>query len=248
VSIIGSSQNGWRRFPIIVKSCPWFEEACAVDISKYICFLTGDITQKPSLLTAMLAVNYRGGELGTLLLFLDPMTIIYPQVGVPKWWLYTNSLPNAHHPMHVHEGAFLLHHPTFRFYSNSTVSGLPSRRWENGQKDITRMAYYQYSNNASTTRRSFSIKASFMYHCHILVHKDNDMMRLFCVTHERGALPNAYKIHGFDHYCTVDVDSHQSTSSAYCRLYCTMLTAVALCSRNGFAIEKLPHNNNTRYG
>jgi hypothetical protein len=51
------------------------------------------------------------------------------------------------------------------------------------------------------------------------------MMRPFCVTPQSGELPNACKIHGFDH-CSFDAT--QSTSYAYRRLYSTVLAAAAL--------------------
>jgi FtsP/CotA-like multicopper oxidase with cupredoxin domain len=70
------------------------EEACGVDISEYASSQV--VSQKPNSITASFATNYRLGELGVPYGYNDPMTI-YPQVGVPEWWMYTNL--SGCHPM-----------------------------------------------------------------------------------------------------------------------------------------------------
>ena len=200
------------------------KEACGVDISDYASSQV--VTQKPEPISAQLAVIYLLGELGVPRHYVSPITI-YPRIGEPEWWLYENLSPNAH-PMHVHEGAFLLNNRTFSLPNNLTISGLPPRGWENGPKDT--IMVYQYSN--ASTKKVFFSPGLFMYHCHILTHEDRDMMRPFCVTSASGELTKACKLHGYDH-CTFpprhDSPSESpSTTSSTHQLYSTPIVAAAV--------------------
>ena len=105
-----------------------------------------------------------------------------PNVGDTEVWEFYNTTADAH-PMHVHEIAFelvnrqaleldpLTGEPVQPF----VLSGAPRppEAWESGLKDTV----ISYPGEVTRIRGQFKVPGQFVWHCHIVEHEDNEMMR-----------------------------------------------------------------------
>jgi spore coat protein A len=109
----------------------------------------------------------------------DPVTE-NPAVGATEVWEFYNATADAH-PMHIHEVLFEVvdRQPIFVDESNGTVevdSGsdpTPPEPWEQGYKDTV----IAYPGQVTRVRARFDTPGQFTWHCHIVEHEDNEMMR-----------------------------------------------------------------------
>jgi FtsP/CotA-like multicopper oxidase with cupredoxin domain len=112
---------------------------------------------------------------------MDPVTE-NPTVGATEIWEFYNATADAH-PMHIHEVAFEVvnRQPIYVDEANQTVMVVPGSEttspepWETGFKD-TVMAF---PGQVTRVRAQFSTPGQFAWHCHIVEHEDNEMMRPF---------------------------------------------------------------------
>jgi FtsP/CotA-like multicopper oxidase with cupredoxin domain len=103
-----------------------------------------------------------------------------PAVGDVEVWEFYNGTGDAH-PMHVHEVLFEVVNRqsivvdeaarTFRIEPGSTPS--PPEPWERGWKDTV----IAYPGQVTRVRVRFETAGQFVWHCHIVEHEDNEMMR-----------------------------------------------------------------------
>jgi spore coat protein A, manganese oxidase len=109
----------------------------------------------------------------------DPITE-NPAVGATEVWEFYNATVDAH-PMHIHEVLFQVvnRQPVFVDEANKTfrvVPGsvpLPPEPWENGWKDTV----IALPGQVTRVRAQFTTAGQFVWHCHIVEHEDNEMMR-----------------------------------------------------------------------
>ena len=97
-----------------------------------------------------------------------------PKLGEVEEWQIYNFTEDAH-PVH-------LHLVRFEVMSRTLVDGSPSPNgsrhpWEQGRKDVV----IAYPGEITTVRAKFDIDGLYMWHCHILEHEDNEMMRPYVV-------------------------------------------------------------------
>jgi bilirubin oxidase len=95
-----------------------------------------------------------------------------PGIGDVEEWELHNTTMDAH-PMHVHQ-------VQFEVVSRRPMGGGPSRPpepTETGFKDTV----IAYPGEVTTVRARFDIPGRFVWHCHIVEHEDNEMMRPFDV-------------------------------------------------------------------
>jgi len=97
-----------------------------------------------------------------------------PKLGEVEEWQIYNFTEDAH-PVH-------LHLVRFEVVSRTLLDGSPgpngSRHpWERGRKDVV----IAYPGEITTVRAKFDIDGLYMWHCHILEHEDNEMMRPYVV-------------------------------------------------------------------
>jgi spore coat protein A, manganese oxidase len=125
---------------------------------------------------ALLGIVGAGGTL-TPLLWMDPVTE-NPAVGAVEIWELYNTTGDAH-PMHVHEVKFQLidRQPIAVDEGAGTleVNG-PARvpeAWELGFKDTVTA----YPAEVTRIRAQFVNPGQYVWHCHIVEHEDNEMMR-----------------------------------------------------------------------
>ena len=109
----------------------------------------------------------------------DPVTE-NPAVGATETWEIYNATPDAH-PIHIHEVAFEVvnrqdivvdeTNESVQVKPGSTPQ--PREPWETGRKDTVTA----YPGQVTRVRISFATPGQFVWHCHIVEHEDNEMMR-----------------------------------------------------------------------
>jgi len=105
-----------------------------------------------------------------------------PAVGATEIWEIYNSTGDAH-PMHIHEIVFEVVNRQDIFVNEETqqvqvVPGSvpePPESWETGFKDTVTALPGQ----VTRVKAQFNTPGQFVWHCHIVEHEDNEMMRPF---------------------------------------------------------------------
>lgn len=100
----------------------------------------------------------------------DPVTE-NPAVGATEIWEIHNFTKDAH-PIHIHETQFQL---LDRLRADRTVR--PAEPWERGFKDTV----VAYPGVATRLKATFDRPGRYVWHCHMLEHEDNEMMRPYDV-------------------------------------------------------------------
>jgi FtsP/CotA-like multicopper oxidase with cupredoxin domain len=122
----------------------------------------------------------------------DPVTE-NPAVGATEIWEFYNTTGDAH-PMHVHEVVFevvnreglvldLNGDPLQPLQLDGNIT-LPEL-WETGFKDTVTA----YPGQVTRVRAQFLTPGQFVWHCHIVEHEDNEMMRPFRIGPEQPGQP-----------------------------------------------------------
>jgi FtsP/CotA-like multicopper oxidase with cupredoxin domain len=94
-----------------------------------------------------------------------------PAVGATEEWEIFNFTADAH-PIHIHM-------VMFQVVNRQVIGGavrLPEV-WETGFKDTV----VSYPGEITRVKAVYDIPGLFVWHCHILSHEDNEMMRPYCV-------------------------------------------------------------------
>ena len=94
-------------------------------------------------------------------------------MGATEDWVISNFTEDAH-PIH-------LHLVKFKVIGREAIDGGPTDinvlPFENGFKDVV----IAYPGEVTRIRARFDNPGLYVWHCHILEHEDNEMMRPFCV-------------------------------------------------------------------
>ncbi len=127
-------------------------------------------------------------------LWMDPVTE-NPQLGDTEVWEIYNTTADAH-PMHIHELAFEVvdreglllggedgDQVVQPFQLDGDAS--PPRPWETGVKDTVVALPAQ----VTRIRARFETPGQYVWHCHIVEHEDNEMMRPFRIGSEQPGQP-----------------------------------------------------------
>jgi spore coat protein A, manganese oxidase len=107
-----------------------------------------------------------------------------PQIGATEVWEFYNATADAH-PMHIHEVVFeVVNRQAIRVDEENervAVDGdsppTPPEPWETGFKDTV----IAYPGQVTRVRARFTTAGQFVWHCHIVEHEDNEMMRPYRV-------------------------------------------------------------------
>ncbi|MGZ5413326.1 MAG: multicopper oxidase domain-containing protein, partial [Solirubrobacterales bacterium] len=124
-------------------------------------------------------------------LWMDPVTE-NPAVGASELWEMYNTTADAH-PMHVHEVAFEVVNRQDIVVDEGTetvqVTGSPTtpEPWESGFKDTI----VAYPGQVTRVRAKFDTPGQFVWHCHIVEHEDNEMMRPYRIGPVQPGQPGA---------------------------------------------------------
>jgi spore coat protein A, manganese oxidase len=111
--------------------------------------------------------------------WMDPVTE-NPNVGDTEVWEFYNTTGDAH-PMHIHEIAFEVVEREGLTLDGEDVKTpvetdgviTPPEPWESGFKDTV----IAYPGQVTRVRARFDTPGQFVWHCHIVEHEDNEMMR-----------------------------------------------------------------------
>ena len=118
------------------------------------------------------------GLVPTARLWMDPITE-NPAPGSTEIWEIYNRTADAH-PIHVHDVMFevvnrqKIHPSTSQPITGSTAPPEPNER---GRKDTV----VSYPGEVTRVRITFGAPGRFAWHCHIVEHEDNEMMRPFVI-------------------------------------------------------------------
>jgi FtsP/CotA-like multicopper oxidase with cupredoxin domain len=124
--------------------------------------------------------------------WMDPVTE-NPALGATEMWEFYNTTGDAH-PMHVHEVVFeVVNREGLVMDANGDVvepiqlDGVvtPPEPWETGFKDTVTA----YPGQVTRVRAQFNTPGQFVWHCHIVEHEDNEMMRPFRIGPEQLGQP-----------------------------------------------------------
>src|SRR6266540_1865222 len=100
----------------------------------------------------------------------DPVTE-HPALGATEVWEFHNTTEDAH-PIHIHEVQFqVVNREPFGRRAR------PPESWESGLKDTV----IAYPWELTRVRSPFDRPGRFVWHCHIVEHEDNEMMRPYDV-------------------------------------------------------------------
>ena len=101
----------------------------------------------------------------------DPITENPAFNSIERWEMY-NFTADAH-PIHIHE-------VQFQVVNRQPIEGGPARApetWENGFKDTV----IAYPGEITRIRALFDLAGLYVWHCHIVEHEDNEMMRPYFI-------------------------------------------------------------------
>jgi FtsP/CotA-like multicopper oxidase with cupredoxin domain len=110
-------------------------------------------------------------------LWMDPVTE-NPAVGSTEVWEFYNATADAH-PIHIHESVFqVVNRQDIAVDEEAAtvrLTGSPAapQAWETGFKDTVTA----YPGQVTRVRIQFNQPGQFVWHCHIVEHEDNEMMR-----------------------------------------------------------------------
>jgi FtsP/CotA-like multicopper oxidase with cupredoxin domain len=121
-----------------------------------------------------------------------------PAIGATEVWEFYNGTADAH-PMHIHEVLFQVvdRQAIFVDEANNTFQVVPGsvpqppEPWENGFKDTV----IAYPGQVTRVRAQFNTPGQFVWHCHIVEHEDNEMMRPYRIGPEQPGQPMPHQ-HG----------------------------------------------------
>jgi FtsP/CotA-like multicopper oxidase with cupredoxin domain len=123
----------------------------------------------------------------------DPVTE-NPNVGDTEVWEFYNLTADAH-PMHIHEVTFeVLNRERLEVHDGETVVPVqltgdvrPPEEWESGFKDTV----IAHPGEVTRLRAQFNTPGQFVWHCHIVEHEDNEMMRPFRIGEVQPGQPDS---------------------------------------------------------
>jgi bilirubin oxidase len=119
---------------------------------------------------------------GKSLLWMDEVTE-NPMVGDTEVWEIHNFTEDAH-PIHVHEVFFEVFNR-----EGDEGSVRDPEPWETGWKDTV----IAYPREITRIKTKFNTPGRYVWHCHIVEHEDNEMMRPYDVRPNRIYMPFAAK-------------------------------------------------------
>ena len=164
--------------------------------------LPAPVTTRPLALMEMMSMYHDGPSeamLGTVTdgvpehkMWMEPVTES-PNVGDTEVWEFYNTTADAH-PMHVHEVVFEVVNREALVLDEFGEVAIPIQlagevrppeAWESGFKDTV----IAYPGEVTRIRAQFINPGQFVWHCHIVEHEDNEMMRPFRVGPEQPGQP-----------------------------------------------------------
>jgi FtsP/CotA-like multicopper oxidase with cupredoxin domain len=116
-----------------------------------------------------------------------------PAIGATELWEIYNTTGDAH-PMHIHEVTFeVVNRQNLAVDEDGEVTQpieldgavIPREPWESGFKDTV----IAYPGQVTRVKATFGTGGQFVWHCHIVEHEDNEMMRPYRIGPEQQGQP-----------------------------------------------------------
>ena len=128
----------------------------------------------------------------TPMMWMEPVSE-NPSVGDTETWEFYNATGDAH-PMHIHEVLFEVVNRQSIFVEEEShrVQILPGSQprppepWEAGWKDTVTA----YPDEVTRVKMKFENAGQYVWHCHIVSHEDNEMMRPYRIGPEQEGQPS----------------------------------------------------------
>lgn len=144
-------------------------------------------------LLGTVAIDGNGTGTWSKHLWMEPVTE-NPALGATEVWEIYNATGDAH-PIHIHEVVFEVvnRQAIVVDEENETVEiapgslPAPPKAWESGFKDTVIV----YPGQVTRVRAQFNTPGQFVWHCHIIEHEDNEMMRPYRVGPVQPGQPDA---------------------------------------------------------
>ena len=133
---------------------------------------------------ALLGTFDPGSGMARPMTWMEPTTD-NPQLGATETWEFYNFTADAH-PIHIHEVQFRVLDRQALATDEEGMSVQPAQlvgaprspeAWETGYKDTV----IAYPGEVTRVQSTFDIPGRYVWHCHILEHEDNEMMRPYDV-------------------------------------------------------------------
>jgi FtsP/CotA-like multicopper oxidase with cupredoxin domain len=127
---------------------------------------TGEVFGPTEALLGTVAANGAGQPLGWMDLISEN-----PALGSVETWEFHNFTMDAH-PIHIHQVKFEVVNR-----EDGSGSVRPPEAWETGYKDTV----IAYPGEITRVKALYDLPGFYVWHCHIVEHEDNEMMRPFHV-------------------------------------------------------------------
>ncbi len=113
-----------------------------------------------------------GMAMGVRKMWGDPVTET-PRAGTTEIWEIHNFTEDAH-PIHIHQVMFeVLNREIVDPLQGPPGTVTPPESWETGRKDTV----IAYPGQITRLKAHFDLRGLYVWHCHIIEHEDNEMMR-----------------------------------------------------------------------
>ncbi|HWQ88565.1 MAG TPA: multicopper oxidase domain-containing protein [Desulfitobacteriaceae bacterium] len=117
-----------------------------------------------------------GMLMGMPMMWMDPITEIVKQGDTETWEIYNFTMDA--HPIHLHLITFkVVERQDFDMNTGALGAVTPAQSWETGFKDTV----LAYPGQITRIKAKFDKAGRYVWHCHILEHEDNEMMRPYLV-------------------------------------------------------------------
>jgi spore coat protein A len=129
----------------------------------------------------------------TPMMWMEPVTE-NPELGDTETWEFYNATADAH-PMHIHEVLFevvnrqaiIVEEESHRVQVDPSSEPRPAEAWEAGWKDTVTA----YPGEVTRVKMKFENAGQYVWHCHIVSHEDNEMMRPYRIGPVQPGQPGA---------------------------------------------------------
>ncbi len=117
-----------------------------------------------------------GMPMGMPMMWMDAITENINQRDTEIWQIYDFTMDA--HPIHIHQVQFqVVNREIFDPMVGTPGTIIPRESWETGYKDTVIV----YPGQLTRVKARFDLPGLFVWHCHILEHEDNEMMRPYQV-------------------------------------------------------------------
>jgi len=138
--------------------------------------LLTDIGPRAALLGTVDLISTPGMPMGMPMMWVDPITE-NPALNATEIWEIYNFTMDAH-PIHIHEVMFeVVNREVFDPELPNAGQVRPPEAWETGVKDTV----IAYPGEITRVKAKFDLAGLYVWHCHIVEHEDNEMMRPYSV-------------------------------------------------------------------